>query len=55
LKNERNATEKRTSGARWEVMVDRTPRTYRHDMQLAIEAAEYLKLMAGARPKDFRI
>jgi hypothetical protein len=35
---------KKHSGARWEVKVDGRPRTYDHNMQLAIEAAEYFKL-----------
>jgi hypothetical protein len=35
---------KKKTGARWEVTVDGKPRTYDHDRQRAIEAAEYLKL-----------
>jgi hypothetical protein len=33
---------------RWEITVDGRPRTYSHNMQLAIEAAEYLKLKRPA-------
>ena len=35
---------KKNTGARWEITVDGRSRTYDHNMQLAIEAAEYLKL-----------
>src|SRR3981189_3076556 len=35
---------KGNTGSGWEVIVDAKPRTYSHNMQLAIEAAEYLKL-----------
>jgi hypothetical protein len=35
---------KKQTGARWEITVDGKPRTYDRDRQLAIDAAEYLKL-----------
>jgi hypothetical protein len=34
----------KNTGARWEITVDGKPRTYDHSKQLAIEAAQYLKL-----------
>ena len=34
---------KKNTGSRWEITVDGRARTYSHNMQLAIEAAEYLK------------
>jgi hypothetical protein len=34
---------KKNTGARWEVTVDRRPRTYDHKRELAIEAGQYLK------------
>jgi hypothetical protein len=35
---------KKQTGARWEITVDGRPRTYDHKRELAIKAAEYLKL-----------
>jgi hypothetical protein len=35
---------KKNTGARWEITVDGKPRTYDHKRELAIQAAEYLKL-----------
>jgi hypothetical protein len=35
---------KKNTGARWEITVDGRPRTYDHKRELAIQAAEYLKL-----------
>ena len=35
---------KSNTGARWEVAVDGKPRTYDAKRELAVEAAEYLKL-----------
>jgi hypothetical protein len=34
----------KNTGARWQITVDGRPRTYDHKRELAIEAAEYLKL-----------
>jgi hypothetical protein len=34
---------KKNAGARWEITVDGRPRTYDHDRELAIEAAQLLK------------
>jgi uncharacterized protein (UPF0218 family) len=38
------AAMKKNTGARWEITVDGKPRTYDHKKELAIQAAEYLKL-----------
>jgi hypothetical protein len=38
------AAMKDNTGARWEITVDGRPRTYDHKRELAIQAAEYLKL-----------
>jgi predicted Rdx family selenoprotein len=35
---------KNNTGARWEITVDGKPRIYDHKRELAIEAAQYLKL-----------
>ncbi len=35
---------KKNTGSRWEITVDGKPRTYDHKRELAIEAAQYLKL-----------
>jgi hypothetical protein len=35
---------KKNTGARWEITVDGKPRTYDHKKELAIQAAQYLKL-----------
>jgi hypothetical protein len=35
---------KKNTGARWEITVDGKPRTYDHKRELAIQAAEYLKI-----------
>ena len=34
----------KNTGSRWEITVDGKPRTYDHKRELAIEAAQYLKL-----------
>jgi hypothetical protein len=34
---------KKNTGARWEITIDGTPRSYRDDKRLAIKGAEYLK------------
>jgi len=36
-------TSEKNTGARWEIAIDGTPRSYRDDKRLAIEGAEYLK------------
>jgi hypothetical protein len=45
---------KKHTGSRWEIMVDGKPRTYDHKRELAIEAAEYLKLKNPAADVNVR-
>jgi hypothetical protein len=45
---------KKHTGSRWEITVDGKPRTYDHKRELAIEAAEYLKLKNPAADVNVR-